>query len=80
MVCKGTKNIRYRQIDVRFFVFFLDITYIFAMSLMKKDKKHAKHISVDKIRHINRFCLHMSEKYSTFVGGKRNTSRNEKYS
>lgn len=57
--------------NVRFFVFFLDITYIFAMSLMKKDKKHAKHISVDKIRHINRFCLHMSEKCSTFVGGMR---------
>ena len=36
------------------------------MSLVKKDKKHAKHIGVDKIRHINRFCLHMSEKYSTF--------------
>ena len=57
--------------NVRFFVFFLDITYIFAMSLMKKDKKHAKHIGVDKIRHINRFCLHMSEKCSTFVGGMR---------
>ena len=41
------------------------------MSLVKKDKKHAKHIGVDKIRHINRFCLHMSEKCSTFVGGMR---------
>ena len=48
--------------DVRFFVFFLDITYIFAMSLVKKDKKYAKHIGVDKIRHINRFCLHMLKK------------------
>ena len=41
------------------------------MSLVKKDKKHAKNIGVDKIRHINRFCLHMSEKCSTFVGGMR---------
>ena len=38
------------------------------MSLVKKDKKHAKHIGVDKRRHINRFYLHMSEKCSTFVG------------
>ena len=42
------------------------------MFLVKKDKKHAKHIGVDKIRHINSFfCLHMSEKCSTFVGGMR---------
>lgn len=40
------------------------------MSLVKKDKKHAKHIGVDKRRHIDRFCLQMSEKCSTFVNEK----------
>ena len=40
------------------------------MSLVKKDKKHAKHIGVDKIQYIDRFCLQMSKKCSTFVNEK----------